>query len=147
MNPKADLKGKRFGALLVIREHDRQPGERVSWDCVCDCGNECVVTTSKLTSGYKTSCGCGAYSKPATAKTKQAIDYLATYDQKPYTNGSSPVRGVSYDHASGKWIASITHRGKRRFLGRYKDFDDAVAARKQGEREIIDGLRNEETRH
>lgn len=31
--------------------------------CKCDCGNQCIVTISKLTSGEKTNCGCERQSK------------------------------------------------------------------------------------
>ena len=55
-----DLSGKRFGKLVTI-EYVR--GSK--WRCICDCGNETVVNTNKLTSGYTKSCGCWRKDHPA----------------------------------------------------------------------------------
>lgn len=46
---------------------------------------------------------------------------------------TSGVKGVSFDKVNNKWKAQITVNYKGINLGRYKDFDDAVAARKQAE--------------
>ena len=49
--------GQRFGALTVIADEGEERG-RHFWRCRCDCGNECVVSASKLNRGKKKSCGC-----------------------------------------------------------------------------------------
>lgn len=56
----AKLTGKTFGRLTVIRKSEVRLGKdgRVAWDCLCECGNETIVTTSELTSGGTKSCGC-----------------------------------------------------------------------------------------
>ena len=57
-----NLTGQRFGRLTVIKEVEKyispQGNAFTQWLCVCDCGNETVVTTRNLTSGYTKSCGC-----------------------------------------------------------------------------------------
>lgn len=53
-----DLTGQRFGKLVVLYMNERSFSKRVSWHCVCDCGNECDVNANNLTSGHTTSCGC-----------------------------------------------------------------------------------------
>lgn len=52
-----DLTGKTFGRLTAIQP---QKTSRLGtyWLCRCECGNECVVLTSKLSSGHTISCGC-----------------------------------------------------------------------------------------
>lgn len=55
-NRSKSLISKRFGRLVVIGK-ESQTG-RTTWKCRCDCGNECVVERSKLTSGHVKSCGC-----------------------------------------------------------------------------------------
>lgn len=52
-----DLTGQRFGRLVVS---DRAPnqGQKVSWNCRCDCGTETVVQTFDLVFGRTRSCGC-----------------------------------------------------------------------------------------
>lgn len=55
-----DLKGKKFGKLLVI-EKGYSKNYKVYWRCLCDCGQEAFVPTSNLTSHHTTSCGCAAH--------------------------------------------------------------------------------------
>lgn len=48
-------------------------------------------------------------------------------------NNKSGVKGVSWVASRQKWVATITENGKMRSLGRFEDFDDAVAARRTAE--------------
>lgn len=51
------LVGKKFGRLLVNSLNSRT-GHSILWNCICDCGNVTIATTSSLTTGEKQSCGC-----------------------------------------------------------------------------------------
>lgn len=57
-----NLKGKRFGKLVVIKriENYTSPkGKTIArWLCKCDCGKYLKTTTNHLTTGDTTSCGC-----------------------------------------------------------------------------------------
>jgi len=57
-----DLTGERFGKLTVTgfnrREIQKGYMYRYYWNCVCDCGNECVVSAQLLKRGITKSCGC-----------------------------------------------------------------------------------------
>ena len=55
--PKLNLKGQRFGKLIVV-EPALNKGKLTSWKCKCDCGNEAIVYTNNLRRGHTTSCGC-----------------------------------------------------------------------------------------
>lgn len=55
---KLDLKGKRFGKLVAIREVGRTTTKMVLWECQCDCGNIVNVRSVCLKNGHTTSCGC-----------------------------------------------------------------------------------------
>lgn len=56
---KKDLTGKKFTRLLVIKESPKKhKGERVFWDCKCDCGNTTRVQAAQLISGKTKSCSC-----------------------------------------------------------------------------------------
>ena len=60
---KLDLKGQKFGKLLVLEEtNQRSTNSTVIWKCQCDCGNICYVNSSLLKKGATTSCGCINYS-------------------------------------------------------------------------------------
>lgn len=52
-----DLKGQRFGRL-VATEEDGHIGNRIAWECLCDCGNTTRVDGGHLKSGGTRSCGC-----------------------------------------------------------------------------------------
>ncbi len=78
-----DLSGKRFGKLYVIGETTKNPytyalryrskNKGKCWECLCDCGNKCIVTSRNLLSGNTKSCGClGIFSDP-TKGSKKAL--------------------------------------------------------------------------
>ena len=52
-----DLTGQRFGRLTVT-ERTVSPSGRPMWLCVCDCGNDAVVSGDSLRRGVTKSCGC-----------------------------------------------------------------------------------------
>jgi len=55
------LIGQRFGRLVVIGQEESTEKGRRRWVCRCDCGNTCTVSSSNLTGGRTTSCGCKKY--------------------------------------------------------------------------------------
>ena len=52
-----DMVGKRFGHLVVLREHGKKRG-RYHWVCQCDCGRTSIVDGAHLRNGNTQSCGC-----------------------------------------------------------------------------------------
>jgi hypothetical protein len=53
-----DLSGQRFGRLVVLKIHpERTSGGGARWTCLCDCGNEKVVSAPNIGRNTK-SCGC-----------------------------------------------------------------------------------------
>ena len=63
------LQGQTFGDLTVLEQAEHVSGKSLRWKCKCVCGNECVVTSSRLLTGKKTHCGC----KTRKDHTKQDI--------------------------------------------------------------------------
>ena len=53
-----DLKGKRYGKLVVIEYSGKGHSGLPMWKCKCDCGNNSVVRAPDLLSGNTKSCGC-----------------------------------------------------------------------------------------
>lgn len=57
-----DLTGQRFGRLVVIgraEDYVYPNGKKsVQWNCLCDCGNTCVVDGRSLKRNRTKSCGC-----------------------------------------------------------------------------------------
>lgn len=80
MSALKDLKGKRFGMLLVVEYHSSNNGAK--WLCRCDCGNVSVVPSRSLNYGTTRSCGCGSK--------KQAVENCNKHRERiavglPYT--------------------------------------------------------------
>lgn len=61
--------GTRFGRLLVNYESRPESNKRML-GCICDCGNELVVSLSNLRSGHTQSCGCKAVEVTKRRSTK-----------------------------------------------------------------------------
>lgn len=55
---RLQLKGKRFGNLVVIDEAGRTKHRARLWRCKCDCGTERNIIGSDLVKGHSKSCGC-----------------------------------------------------------------------------------------
>lgn len=56
-NKIIDISGKKFGKLTVISVAYSK-GNRVYWNCKCDCGNDFVAMGRALKTGNTSSCGC-----------------------------------------------------------------------------------------
>ena len=56
----ADLIGKHFGYLVVLRKSDRRRNNKILWECACVCGKHTFVTSQDLLGGCSRSCGCKA---------------------------------------------------------------------------------------
>lgn len=50
--------GDTFGDLTVISKVGMNSGKHMTWLCRCTCGTEVIKSTSQLTRGLATSCGC-----------------------------------------------------------------------------------------
>ena len=55
---KLNLAGQRFGKLTAIKDTGKRYRGLAIWQCKCDCGNTCEVTSNHLRTGHTTSCGC-----------------------------------------------------------------------------------------
>ena len=55
---KNDFTGCRFGKLIVIEPTAERSHGAIVWRCRCDCGNEVLVESRRLSSGVVKSCGC-----------------------------------------------------------------------------------------
>lgn len=55
---KLELVGQKYGRLLVIGYAGKDKYERTRWECLCDCGNEKVISAHSLRQGATKSCGC-----------------------------------------------------------------------------------------
>lgn len=73
--------GSRFGRLEVIGPADPSPAGKKRWRCVCDCGQERIVSQSNLVTGNTTSCGC--WKKETAAQNAQITRRHGESQQRP----------------------------------------------------------------
>ena len=139
---KMELTGQRYGRLTVL-EAAENVGGRTAWKCRCDCGKEVVVQSHRLRSGHTSSCGCWGKKKLPNEKLSgltyvggTCIEMLRAKTVR--SNNTSGVPGVDWLAAKKSWRATICFQGKRYYLGSYKRFEDAVLARKEGEKRYHD---------
>jgi len=134
---KLNLLGQRFG-MLTVTGPAPNIGKRTAWRCRCACGRETVVKTCYLRSGHTSSCGqCVEHGVAGLTY----IDGTCVEQIRAKTvrkNNTSGVPGVDWHASAGLWRAMICFKGKRYYLGSYRNFEDAVEARKRGEAELHD---------
>ena len=126
MSAKIDLTSQKYGYLTVIEPADNIKN-RSAWRCRCECGREVITTTKYLRSGKRTSCGCKSGLDTLHYVDGTCIEMIRNNTVR--SNNQSGVSGVFFDKRSGKWRAEIMFQGKRRYLGRFLNFSDAVKAR------------------
>lgn len=68
-----DLTGQKFGRLLVLEKAGKQ-GTKITWKCLCECGNEKIIIGNNLTQGKIKSCGCYKKEKQAQWGASTALD-------------------------------------------------------------------------
>lgn len=156
---RKDLSGHKFGRLTVIRDTGERKGEKIIYECLCDCGKTKNVSASNLKSGQVQSCGCLSYEKlhdkafndASTERLmKNVIDGTNLYllNDNIRSNNKSGKRGVSFSYKKEKWYACIGIKGKNINLGYYTKLEDAIKARKEAEEKlwnpILSGFKNQE---
>ena len=131
-----DFIGKRFGKLTVTEYAGKRAGMH-RWQCICDCGNETIVGQTLLQNGKTKSCGC--LQQTQILKNMKFVDGTsvtaieARMSRPPISTNSSGYNGV-YHSGRGKWRAQIGFKGKMYYLGSFDSIQDAIDARKEGEK-------------
>jgi hypothetical protein len=69
-----DMRGQRFGRLVVAVEEVTNKRGDAQWGCICDCGGRTVVRGDSLRRGATLSCGCIR----REANRQRALDRLPT---------------------------------------------------------------------
>ena len=142
---KENLIGRRFGKLEVIGRSDKR-GSRGArrvplWECRCDCGNITYKATDTLTNPELSMCN-DCVGKYASQKMREKAGYFdgtqisRLTSTKLISTNTSGCRGVYFDKRTGLWRARLKFKGKLMNFGSYKNFADAVQARKDAEKQI-----------
>lgn len=142
--PRAkDLTNQVFSRLTVRhRDGDKLYRGSVVWVCECQCGNIISVSARDLTSGNTKSCGCWSaeYAKSLQTYNEQhhTVDgaFIPLLKQKIQTNNVTGVKGVSIRKSKNgtiRYIASITIKNQRHYLGIFNTLEEAAEARNKAE--------------
>ena len=144
-----NLKDRIFGRLKVLEfvEYRQRGRQRYAvWKCECECGSVIEVFAFDLlrkktkTGNTKRSCGClfneVMNKQNSTSHWYGGSNLNLIRSNTIRSDNKSGVRGVRQDKERGKYIAYITFKKKRHYLGRYDTIDLAREARELAEKEI-----------
>ncbi len=138
---RTDITGCRFGRLVALEPVEVDKKE-VGWKCRCDCGNTVVCLKDNLVGGNTRSCGCLSV-EIRKENMKKAIHFVdgtcveRIASRRTCANNTSGHRGV-YKRENNKWRAAIGFQGKVYNLGTFADYEDAVKARIDAEKNLYD---------
>lgn len=93
-----DLRGKRFGRLLVVERNGSTKQKGAVWLCQCDCGKQKNITAANLSTGNSLSCGCLASELSSARHFKHGKVKTPTY----YSWVNMLKRSTSPSHKDGQ---------------------------------------------
>ena len=126
-----DLIGQRFGSFVVISRAENTPDRHAQWRCLCDCGNELVITGKALRKGVK----------PCVCQNHQFIDELGNKYGKLTVIGEGPIE----KYGSKTWLCECDCGGKILVKGtnlRNGGTTSCGCLKSHGEEKIADMLQN-----
>lgn len=93
-----DLSGKKFGRLTVIKYDHSDKNGNACFECVCDCGNHCVVRGTQLVHKTTRSCGC--------LQKEKAKEHLAELEKEgKVRHDSRKTHGMSKTRIYHTWLS------------------------------------------
>ena len=138
MSRLIDLTGQRFGRLTVIERSEKTAkGCSVYWKCICDCGNETIVSGNNLKGMKVKSCGCLS-KELLEGRNRKMIEIRVNNPEARKNNLSTGIKNICYQPKQGsacyvvgimrknnKYYQSFTtlkeaERAKEYVLSRYK---------------------------
>lgn len=144
---RKDIAGQRFGRLTAVERSDqyivrKNHSKRFKWKCVCDCGTVVYRLPEKLRADIDSSCDNCLIKDKVSAMVESAgfvegTQLAKILNLKPTAANTSGVRGVIWNKHTQKWRAILVFQKKSHYLGEYKEFDEAVKARKKAEDEYF----------
>lgn len=93
-NKSKDIIGKVFGRLKVIEEIKTNNGRKSR--CLCQCGNEIIISKKDVMSGHTQSCGCLQKERASELNEKDWTGYISDYGVK--------IINKSHQNEHGQWI-------------------------------------------
>lgn len=137
MRPIKDRTGQKYGRLTIIKELGH--GNVL---CRCDCGKEITTKKAAVVNGTTQSCGCLCAERSAESFSQASSHGGNAYIKRlssgtTNTRNTSGVRGIWWDKRRSLWVAEIKYDGKKHFLGRFAEKEDAILARHKAEEQYF----------
>lgn len=79
MQKYLDLKGQKYGKLLVIERYDNI-GRKIRWKCLCDCGNYSITLTDSLRRKTRPARSCGCIKREALEKANKKTNKYIEFE-------------------------------------------------------------------
>lgn len=141
MAKRAELAGKVFGHLTVLKDDGTRIQTSIAWLCRCDCGKLVHVRSSELTSGRVTSCGHVKREKIKEVSkadlAKEPGTRLSLLTGKPNKGNTTGERNVSIAmrHGDKYYRVFMMYKGKR-YGSYHKTLDEATQERDELQRRL-----------
>lgn len=101
MSRLIDLTGQRFGRLTVIeRSNIKKDRTAAVWKCICDCGNETIVSRDNLRRGKTKSCGC-LHKELLDGKNRKMVEKRLNNYEARKDNLSTRIKNICYQPNQG----------------------------------------------
>jgi len=121
MPPIIDLTTQKYGRLQPLEMVGRNRHRSTVWRCLCDCGNECVITSGAIRSGRATSCGCFAKEVQLTRQKTHGLSKSREYKiWAEMIRRCHIQKSYSYPKYGGRGIR-VCDRWRRSFENFYAD--------------------------
>lgn len=124
MKKKKEMIGKKFGRLTVIKEQGRDKHRRILFKCVCECGNDIIVSGTRLRNSRVVSCGC--YRLDRLRDTCVTHGKTGSFEYRAYHNMISRCykKNHEYYHNYGGRGIKVCDRWLESFENFYKDMGE-----------------------
>ena len=143
---RADLTGKHFGALQVIKRTGAGATGDALYLCRCDlCGQEKELPATTIRKEPK-SCGCQQYNGSrmkgmselgVAASVKNGVNVYSATKKEPTKRNKLGIRGVTYNEKRHCYIAYCTVHGEKWFGYGFDSAEAAKAARDKAQNELF----------
>lgn len=131
-----DLSNMRFGNLVAIEPYGYNDSRKKRlWKCLCDCGNETIVTTSDLTTGNTMSCGCKNLSHGEVCVQKYLEDNNIYYIPQKRFDDCRNKLPLPFDFYLPDYNACIEYQGEQHYRAvEHFGGEDAFIIRKRNDK-------------
>lgn len=135
-----NLTGVRFGRAVALEPTDGRERRRVMWRCICDCGTEFTARSDLLKNGSVLSCGCLQRQRAHETGIRNGQTHIHAVNDVLNQNNTSGVKGVIWLKGKQRWYARIKYNYVQYALCYSSDLSECVAARKEAEQAIREGV-------